>query len=48
VDQRLHPGADLDDEKITRLRALAPIAGKKVKAFLEGLPQRYLKTYAAK
>jgi [protein-PII] uridylyltransferase len=46
VDQRLHPGADLDDEKITRLRALAPIAGKKVKAFLEGLPQRYLRTYA--
>jgi [protein-PII] uridylyltransferase len=47
VDRRLHPGADLDDEKITRLRALAPIAGKKVKAFLEGLPQRYLRTYAA-
>jgi [protein-PII] uridylyltransferase len=47
VDQRLHPGADLDDEKIARLRALAPVAGKKVKAFLEGLPQRYLRTYAA-
>jgi [protein-PII] uridylyltransferase len=46
VDQRLHSGADLDDEKITRLRALAPIAGKKVKAFLEGLPQRYLRTHA--
>jgi [protein-PII] uridylyltransferase len=46
VDQRLHPGVDFDDDKITHLRALAPVAGKKVKAFLEGLPQRYLKTHA--
>jgi [protein-PII] uridylyltransferase len=45
VDQRLH--SDADDEKMIRLRALAPVAGKKVKAFLEGLPQRYLRTYAA-
>ena len=47
VDQRLHPDADIDDEKMIRLRTLAPTAGKKVKAFLEGLPQRYLRTYAA-
>jgi len=47
VDQRLHPDADLDDEKMIRLRTLAPAAGKKVKTFLEGLPQRYLRTYAA-
>jgi [protein-PII] uridylyltransferase len=47
VDQRLHLDADANDEKMTRLRTLAPTAGKKVKAFLEGLPQRYLKTYAA-
>src|SRR5579863_143938 len=47
VDQRLHPGADLDDEKVSRLHVLAPGAGKKIKAFLEGLPQRYLRTYAA-
>jgi [protein-PII] uridylyltransferase len=47
VDQRLHSDADIDDEKLTRLRTLAPVAGKKVKAFLEGLPQRYLRTYAA-
>jgi [protein-PII] uridylyltransferase len=47
VDQRLHADADIDDEKLTRLRTLAPVAGKKVKAFLEGLPQRYLRTYAA-
>ncbi len=43
VDQRLHA----DDEKMVRLNTLAPIAGKKVKTFLEGLPQRYLRTYAA-
>ncbi len=33
VDQRLHSGADLDDEKITRLRALAPSRGQKSKSF---------------
>ena len=43
VDQRLHA----DDEKMVRLNTLAPIARKKVKTFLEGLPQRYLRTYAA-
>jgi len=43
VDQRLHA----DDEKLTRLYTLAPIAGKKVRTFLEGFPQRYLRTYAA-
>jgi [protein-PII] uridylyltransferase len=47
ADQRLHPDAEVDDEKMIRLRALAPTAGKRVKAFLEGLPQRYLRTYAA-
>ena len=43
ADQRF----DADDEKLTQLHALAPVAGKKVKTFLEGLPQRYLRTYAA-
>jgi [protein-PII] uridylyltransferase len=47
VDQRLHPDADVDDEKMFRLRALAPTSGKRVKAFLDGFPQRYLRTYAA-
>jgi [protein-PII] uridylyltransferase len=47
VDQRLHPDAEVNNEKIAQLRTLAPTAGKKVKAFLEGLPQRYLRTYAA-
>jgi [protein-PII] uridylyltransferase len=45
VDHRFH--ADADDEKLTRLRTLAPIAGKQIKVFLEGLPQRYLRTYPA-
>jgi len=47
VDQRLHPDVDVDDEKIAQLRTLAPAAGKRVKGFLEGLPQRYLRTYPA-
>jgi [protein-PII] uridylyltransferase len=47
VDQRLHPDADVDDEKLSRLQTLAPVARKNVKTFLEGLPQRYLKTYPA-
>jgi [protein-PII] uridylyltransferase len=47
LDQRLHPDAGIDDEKISRLRVLAPGTAKKAKAFLEGLPQRYLRTYAA-
>jgi [protein-PII] uridylyltransferase len=45
VDQRLH--ADADDENMARLQTLAPVAGKKIKSFLEGLPKRYLRTYAA-
>ncbi|MDP9162227.1 MAG: HD domain-containing protein [Acidobacteriota bacterium] len=50
ADQRLHP--DLNDENLSRLRSLAaaagkPIAGKKLKAFVEGLPIRYLRNYPA-
>ena len=43
VDLRLHA----DDEKLAQLHTLAPVAGKKVKAFVEGLPQRYLRTFTA-
>jgi [protein-PII] uridylyltransferase len=43
VDQRLH--ADADDENLARLQTLAPVAGKKIKSFLEGLPKRYLRSY---
>jgi [protein-PII] uridylyltransferase len=45
ADQRLN--ADSDDESLSRLQNLAPVAGKSVKAFLEGLPKRYLRTYPA-
>jgi [protein-PII] uridylyltransferase len=43
ADQPLH--ADADDENLDRLHTLAPVAGKKIKAFLEGFPLRYLRTY---
>jgi [protein-PII] uridylyltransferase len=44
LDQRLH--ADCDDSHLARLHSLAPNATRKLKAFLEGLPKRYLQTYA--
>jgi [protein-PII] uridylyltransferase len=47
VDHRLHPVTNPDDEKLASLRLQAPAARKKVKSFLEGLPQRYLRTYTA-
>jgi [protein-PII] uridylyltransferase len=45
ADQPLH--ADSDDENLDRVHALAPIAGKKIKAFLEGFPVRYVRSYPA-
>ena len=45
ADQRVH--ADVNDEKLARLRSLAPVAGNKFKAFLEGFPQRYLLMHTA-
>jgi [protein-PII] uridylyltransferase len=45
ADQPVH--ADADDENLDRVHTLAPIAGKKIKAFLEGFPLRYLRTYPA-
>jgi [protein-PII] uridylyltransferase len=40
ADQRVR--ADLNDEKLARLRSLAPVTSSKFKEFLEGFPQRYL------
>jgi [protein-PII] uridylyltransferase len=40
ADQRVH--TEVNDEKLARLRSLAPVTGSKFKAFLEGFPQRYL------
>jgi [protein-PII] uridylyltransferase len=45
ADQRVH--ADVNDEKLARLRSLAPVAKNKFKAFLEGFPQRYLMVHTA-
>ncbi len=45
ADQRVH--ADVNDEKLARLRSLAPVTGSKFKAFLEGFPQRYLLVHSA-
>ena len=45
ADQRVH--TDVNDEKLARLRSLAPVTGGKFKAFLEGFPQRYLLVHSA-
>jgi [protein-PII] uridylyltransferase len=45
LDQRLHEGSE-DEEQL--LRTLSPVAGKKLKVFLEGLPRRYLATSSSK
>jgi [protein-PII] uridylyltransferase len=45
VDERFH--ASTDEEVMAHLRTLAPAAGRKLEAFLEGLPRRYLRTHAA-
>ena len=45
ADQRVH--ADVNNEKLARLRSLAPVTGAKFKSFLEGFPQRYLLVHTA-
>jgi [protein-PII] uridylyltransferase len=45
ADQRVH--AEVNNEKLARLRSLAPVAGSRFKAFLEGFPQRYLLVHTA-
>ena len=45
ADQRVH--TEVNDEKLARLRSLAPVTGGKFKAFLEGFPQRYLLVHTA-
>jgi [protein-PII] uridylyltransferase len=45
LDERLHEDAEEENQM---LRTLSPLAGKKLKPFLEGLPRRYLATCAAK
>ncbi|HEY1678851.1 MAG TPA: [protein-PII] uridylyltransferase [Candidatus Sulfotelmatobacter sp.] len=45
ADQRLHAG--VNDDKLARLRSLAPVTGSRFKSFLEGFPQRYLLVHTA-
>jgi [protein-PII] uridylyltransferase len=45
ADQRVH--TDVNDEKLARLRSLAPVTSGKFKEFLEGFPQRYLLVHSA-
>jgi [protein-PII] uridylyltransferase len=45
ADQRVH--GDVKDEKLARLRSLAPVTGPKFKDFIEGFPQRYLLVHSA-
>jgi [protein-PII] uridylyltransferase len=45
ADQRVH--ADMNDEKLARLRSLASVTSSKFKGFLEGFPQRYLLVHSA-
>src|ERR1700733_1625117 len=45
LDQRFH--VDAHDEVLEHLRTMAPVTGKHVETFLEGLPRRYLLTHAA-
>jgi [protein-PII] uridylyltransferase len=45
ADQRVH--GDAGDEKLARLRSLAPVTGYRLKGFVEGFPQRYLRMHSA-
>jgi [protein-PII] uridylyltransferase len=50
ADERVHTdgfGSAEHRSNLAHLRSLAPVAGKKINAFLEGLPQRYLRIYGA-
>ena len=43
VDQRLHG----DENKLSQVHSMAPVGARKIRTFLEGLPQRYLRTFSA-
>jgi [protein-PII] uridylyltransferase len=45
ADHRVH--GDVNDEKLARLRSLAPVTGVKFRDFVEGFPQRYLLVHSA-
>ncbi len=45
ADHRVHSNGG--DEKLARLRSLAPVTGARFKEFVEGFPQRYLQVHSA-
>ncbi|MGZ6383719.1 MAG: [protein-PII] uridylyltransferase, partial [Bdellovibrionota bacterium] len=45
ADERVH--TDDAGSNLAHLRSLAPVAGRKINTFLEGLPQRYLRIHGA-
>jgi [protein-PII] uridylyltransferase len=45
ADHRVH--SDVGNEKLARLRSLAPVTGAKFRDFVEGFPQRYLQVHSA-
>ncbi len=45
ADHRVH--GDVSNEKLARLRSLAPVTGAKFKDFVEGFPERYLRVHSA-
>jgi [protein-PII] uridylyltransferase len=45
ADHRVH--GDVSDEKLARLRSLAPVMSAKFRDFVEGFPQRYLLVHSA-
>jgi [protein-PII] uridylyltransferase len=50
ADERVHTGNDgssAGPSNLAHLHSLAPVAGKKINLFLEGLPQRYLRIHGA-
>ena len=47
ADERVHTGNNDYGSSLAHLRSLAPVAGKKINVFLEGLPQRYLRIHGA-
>jgi [protein-PII] uridylyltransferase len=54
ADERVHTGTGHDTDaaspglaNLAHLRSLAPVAGKKINIFLEGMPQRYLRIHGA-
>jgi [protein-PII] uridylyltransferase len=47
ADRRLGTDTNTGEDQLARIRLLAPTLGKRLKEFLDGLPERYLRTFSA-